>query len=169
MVRTSEQADKHTRDIARSLGRPCELPASFYAFMAPMPEHVSPRDYTTARAVVRMLKDARAKCRGDYSLTRSEHARLSALIKKWEHRASGKDARFNVMGVKPGRPTTYEQSRLEREGWESKHVSKNPMVYNRQCPVCRESFTASRKDKITCSPRCKSTKYEHDKRRQTKA
>ena len=87
--------------------------ASFYWYTGELPQ-VAPRDYAACRAIVAKLQQARHKCA---PLTKSEHSRLTKLINRWEHRASGLDQRFNVVGTKPGALTIHETDRLTRLGW----------------------------------------------------
>jgi ribosomal protein S27AE len=164
MARLVEEGDNHTRKIARDVGREIQLPASFYAFTGELPTNVAPGDFMTARSVVKRLKIARAKCVGPFALTRNEHSRLTSLIQKWEQRANGKDPRFNVMGTQLGRPNTEQEAKMVKQGWESKHITRNPVVYNRTCKECGDTFTANRKDKQICSPLCKSRYYSKTKK-----
>ena len=70
--------------------RPIKLRAAFYASLGDIPLDVPPGDYHTCRQIIRKLITARRECS---PLTNSEHGRLSALICKWQRRASGQEIR----------------------------------------------------------------------------
>jgi hypothetical protein len=168
MNRLGEHADNVTRDNARKTGRPCTLPASFYAFIdGTIPTCVSPDDRTTALLVVRKLTKAKQKCKGDFALSRNEHTRLGRLIKKWEARAQGKDPRFQIMGTRLGHPTDQQKAKMEKLGWVSSHVPvQEPRVYNKTCLECGGKFEAHRKDRLYCQPLCRGRRFERLKRKQ---
>lgn len=169
MSRTHEQADNITRANARATGRDVNLPAAFYAWTGTIPRNISPANYDKAKEILRMLKHAKFICHGDFSLTRNEHTRLGKLITKWERRASGKDARFNIMGTRPGRPTKEQQTKLERAGWVSSHKPvKSETVYNKHCIECGSEFQTTKKAKKYCDgrPRCRTRRFERLKRKQ---
>lgn len=73
--------------------------------LPPKPTSNAPADAAAFHAeIVKLLKmDATYTDSAGRLFTRSDRANLQRLERRWKKRAAGKDARWNVVGAKPGR------------------------------------------------------------------
>ena len=92
--------------------------SSFLAELGPAPV-CAPGDHQSARAY--LLRVVSLIERGGWSA--SECAGLHVLAKRWRRRASGQDARFNLVGNRTGRLPRTLEARL-KEG--TAHVGSQP-------------------------------------------
>lgn len=136
-----------------------KLRANFYHYIGDIPQ-VAPRDYATCRQIVTRLQEARTVCA---PLTSSEHSKLTYLINRWEHRASGMDQRFNVVGTRPGALTTTQRERMLKLGWfpEIRQHVKLKGLPKKRCLQCKSLFLCTRSDKKYCSDKCRQLYWDH--------
>ncbi len=144
-TRPSRAADQANADERAGHLSPSRTAPTFRAVTGYDVDNVRPGDRVYATQRVRELRAALTH----KHLTRSERTRLWTYIRRWEARASGLDARYHVVGNRPGQLSADER-RLMRE-YEA-HVTAALAVTSARRTVTQAQESPSHASHATRSP-----------------